>query len=139
MISSNVPSPLKIKGLHDLISQDKDNHLKIDLNTKDGLKYLNQQLSMQGFPSHLNLNGLKEEDATHIIECIFALIQQRQKDNDYKQEMMSELRQLALDNDTLNSNLDKLKQKYDRSQHELKTLNNKIIMKFVKKKLNYKN
>ncbi|KAL6636295.1 hypothetical protein LY90DRAFT_4353 [Neocallimastix californiae] len=127
MISSNVPSPLKIKGLHDLISQDKDNHLKIDLNTKDGLKYLNQQLSMQGFPSHLNLNGLKEEDATHIIECIFALIQQRQKDNDYKQEMMSELRQLALDNDTLNSNLDKLKQKYDRSQHELKTLNNKII------------
>jgi len=33
---------------------------------------------MQGFPSHLNLNGLKEEDATHIIECIFALIQQRQ-------------------------------------------------------------
>jgi len=41
--------------------------------------------------------------------------------------MMNELRQLALDNDTLNSNMDKLKQKHEHSQHELKTLNNKII------------
>eukprot|EP00833_Pecoramyces_ruminatium_P017586 jgi/Orpsp1_1/1191618/evm.model.d7180000087377.1 len=40
---------------------------------------------------------------------------------------MNELRQLALDNDMLNSNMDKLKQKYEHSQHELKSLNNKII------------
>jgi len=41
--------------------------------------------------------------------------------------MMNELRQLALDNDMLNSNMDKLNQKYEHSKHELKTLNNKII------------
>jgi len=39
---------------------------------------LNHQLSIQGFPSYINLKGLKKEDATHIIECIFALIQQHQ-------------------------------------------------------------
>ncbi|KAL6608859.1 Afadin and alpha-actinin-binding-domain-containing protein [Neocallimastix sp. 'constans'] len=127
MMSSNVPSPLKMQGLDELLTKDKENSLKSDLNVKDSLKYLNHQLSIQGFPSYLNLKGLKKEDATHVIECIFALIQQHQKDNDYKQEMMSELRKLALDNDTLNSNMDKLKQKYERSQHELKTLNNKII------------
>jgi hypothetical protein len=126
-MSSNVPSPLKMQGLDELLTKDKENSLKSDLNVKDSLKYLNHQLSIQGFPSYLNLKGLKKEDATHVIECIFALIQQHQKDNDYKQEMMSELRKLALDNDTLNSNMDKLKQKYERSQHELKTLNNKII------------
>ncbi|ORX78995.1 hypothetical protein BCR32DRAFT_40917 [Anaeromyces robustus] len=127
MISSNVPSPLKMEGLEELLTKDKENNLKSDLNIKDSLKYLNHQLSIQGFPSYLNLKGLKKEDATHVIECIFALIQQHQKDNDIKQEMMNELRQLALDNDTLNSNMDKLKQKYEHSQHELKTLNNRII------------
>jgi len=127
MISSDVPSPLKMQGLEELLSKDKDSSLKKDLNIKDSLKYLNHQLSIQGFPSYINLKGLKKEDAIHVIECIFALIQQHQKDNDYKQEMMNDLRKMALDNDTLTSNMDKLKQKYDHSQHELKTLNNKII------------
>ncbi|ORX57912.1 hypothetical protein BCR36DRAFT_344788 [Piromyces finnis] len=127
MMSSDVPSPLKMQGLEELLTKDKENNIKTDLNIKDSLKYLNHQLSIQGFPSYINLKGLKKEDARHIIECIFALIQQHQKDNDYKQEMMNDLRQLALDNDTLNSNMDKLKQKHEHSQHELKTLNNKII------------
>jgi len=116
-----------MQGLEELLSKDKDSSIKKDLNIKDSLKYLNHQLSIQGFPSYINLKGLKKEDAIHVIECIFALIQQHQKDNDYKQEMMNDLRKMALDNDTLTSNIDKLKQKYDHSQHELKTLNNKII------------
>eukprot|EP00833_Pecoramyces_ruminatium_P014337 jgi/Orpsp1_1/1188369/evm.model.d7180000064235.1 len=77
-MSSNVPSPLKMQGLEELLTQEKDNNLKADLNIKDSLKYLNHQLSVQGFPSYINLKGLKKEDATHIIECIFALIQQHQ-------------------------------------------------------------
>jgi len=78
MMSSNVPSPLKMQGLEELLAKEKEHNLKADFNINDCLKYLNHQLSIQGFPSYINLNGLKKEDARHVLESIFALIQQHQ-------------------------------------------------------------
>ncbi|CAG8458405.1 9126_t:CDS:10, partial [Racocetra fulgida] len=58
------------------------------LNLKDAIIYLNQQLNACGYHSSLDFfNNNDEKSVTKIVDCISALLQQQQKDAAYREEM----------------------------------------------------
>ncbi|KAG9306223.1 hypothetical protein G9A89_016127 [Geosiphon pyriformis] len=88
--------------------------------------YINQQLGEHGYPSPLDLLNGNRESATQIIECIFSLLQQRQKDTGYREALNDQLRRLQSDQDMLMTGMRNLKNRAELSDREVDSLKAKL-------------
>ncbi|KAJ3054349.1 hypothetical protein HK097_002013, partial [Rhizophlyctis rosea] len=98
-------------------------------NLQKSIDFVNRELAAAGFPAHLDILtsvGGKDHEAAQIVNCIFTLLQQRQKDVAYREDMHDRLRRLGNDNDDLSETTIRLKARLEQSERELDTLNNKL-------------
>ncbi|KAJ3299846.1 hypothetical protein HK104_006583 [Borealophlyctis nickersoniae] len=93
------------------------------------IQFVNQELAAAGFPASLDIligAGGGKDEAAQIVSCIFTLLQQRQKDLSYREDLNERLRRAAADNDDLASTVTKLKSRLEHSEREVDLLNNKL-------------
>ncbi|CAG8815992.1 4198_t:CDS:2, partial [Racocetra persica] len=98
------------------------------LNLKDAIIYLNQQLNACGYHSSLDFfNNNDEKSVTKIVDCISALLQQQQKDAAYREEMHDQHQKLQSDYELLTFTIKTLKTRAELSEREVDTLRAKLI------------
>ncbi|KAJ3337903.1 hypothetical protein HDU93_000348 [Gonapodya sp. JEL0774] len=92
--------------------------------------FLNRELSSLGFPSPLKLfrQDVPREDTLRTINCIFAMLQQRQRDIAVQDELQERLRRLQYDHDQTVSALNKTKTKLETSEREVDSLNSRLTV-----------
>ncbi|CAG8594340.1 4429_t:CDS:10, partial [Paraglomus occultum] len=93
---------------------------------QSAVDYINVQLDAFGYSSSLNFLDNSRESTTQIIHCIFGLLQQRQKDIGYQDEMNDLNRRLQSDLELLTSNLKSTKQRAETSEREVDCLKTKL-------------
>ncbi|KAJ1961461.1 hypothetical protein GGI12_003239 [Dipsacomyces acuminosporus] len=84
------------------------------------LHYINRELMELGLPSPLLLPELPEflEDNQRIVECLLALLEQRKRDVNFRENMDDELRKAMGEEDILRSTINRLERELDASQRE---------------------
>lgn len=109
-------------------------------NFDSALENLNNRLSAYGFPSPLVIS--KHKDHVKVINCIYQILHQKQKDVQYREEINDKLSRLKCDNNNLSINLQKFKKAYDNAMYEVEHLkiklkNDQVAFKKTKDKLQY--
>ncbi|RUS20402.1 Afadin and alpha-actinin-binding-domain-containing protein [Endogone sp. FLAS-F59071] len=89
-------------------------------------EYVNHQLISHGYPAPLRFINNDKSDASKIINCIFALLQQIEKDNGQHEDMMDNLHNQQSENGALTTNMAKLKQQLEQSERNVDTLKAKL-------------
>ncbi|KAJ1973954.1 hypothetical protein H4R34_004903, partial [Dimargaris verticillata] len=94
----------------------------------DNLQFLNHELTAFGFPAPIRLpEGFDEENA-QILQCITALLQQRQRDVDYREEVDDKYRRLMSEQETLLHNMTKLRNDMEAVERTLDSTKSKLII-----------
>ncbi|KAJ1971654.1 hypothetical protein H4R35_005136 [Dimargaris xerosporica] len=92
----------------------------------DNLQFLNHELTAFGFPAPIRLpEGFDEENA-QILQCITALLQQRQRDVDYREEVDDKYRRLMSEQETLLHNMTKLRNDMEAVERTLDSTKSKL-------------
>ncbi|KXS09208.1 hypothetical protein M427DRAFT_75838 [Gonapodya prolifera JEL478] len=92
--------------------------------------FLNRELSSLGFPSPLKLYrpDVPREDTLRNVNCVFAMLQQRQRDIAIQDELQERLRRLQYDHDQTLSALNKTRSKLETSEREVDSVNARLSM-----------
>ena len=85
---------------------------------KAGVDYVNNALTTFGFPSPLTFTQAGPEDAEKTVNCIMALLLERQKDIEYRTEVDERYRKLQTENDTQTQTIQRLQQRLDTERRE---------------------
>ncbi|KAI8818978.1 Afadin and alpha-actinin-binding-domain-containing protein [Fimicolochytrium jonesii] len=92
------------------------------------IDYVNHELSSAGFPLTLSFTHLTSDptEASSILNCICTLLQQRQKDVAYREDLQHRLRRAIADNDDLNALVARLRAQGEALRREVKELANGV-------------
>ncbi|CAG8557482.1 9123_t:CDS:2, partial [Ambispora leptoticha] len=90
------------------------------------IEYINQQLDIHGFPSPLKFFENTRENVTQVIHCILRMLQERQKDSGYREELNDQYRRLLSDHEMLSTNMKNLKTRLELSEREVDSLKSKL-------------
>ncbi|KAJ3183588.1 hypothetical protein HDU85_002017 [Gaertneriomyces sp. JEL0708] len=84
--------------------------------------YVNHELASAGFPIALNFSGFAghPEDASHILNCICTVLQQRQKDVIFREDLHDRLRRAAADYDEITNTATYVQHVGSNAQKQLK-------------------
>lgn len=85
---------------------------------KAGVDYVNNALATFGFPSPLTFVGASAEEAEKTVNCIMAMLLERQKDIEYKTEVDERYRKLQSENDAQHASIQKLQSRLDGERRE---------------------
>ncbi|KAJ1676883.1 hypothetical protein EV182_007323, partial [Spiromyces aspiralis] len=93
------------------------------------LHFLNRDIVASGLPGPLRLPEHDEylEDNQRIVECLTALLVQRQKDLDFRHDMDDEMRRAMGEEESQNFKISQLKKQLEASQREAADLNSKVL------------
>lgn len=80
--------------------------------------YINHQLSVFGFSANLQFVKADKETASRIVTALYKMLQQHQKDAEYKEEMDLNWRRLSQDHDSTLQTLSNTKARLERSDRE---------------------
>jgi hypothetical protein len=72
------------------------------------LDYVNRLLASHGFPSPLPLSFEDEESqesTVKIVNCVYALLQQRERDREWQSDAAIRIKKLASENESMSSDL----------------------------------
>ncbi|KAJ1968645.1 hypothetical protein IWQ62_001120 [Dispira parvispora] len=94
----------------------------------DNVQSLNQELAAYGFPAPLRLVEGYDEENSQILRCITSLLQQRQRDMDYREQMDDQHRRLVSEQETLLSNMSKLRGELEASDRMVDITKGKVTM-----------
>jgi len=75
---------------------------------QSSLEYVNRLLASHGFPSPLPLSFDDEEtqeSTVKIVNCVYALLQQRERDREWQSDAASRIKKLASENESTSSEL----------------------------------
>ncbi|KND04005.1 uncharacterized protein SPPG_01453 [Spizellomyces punctatus DAOM BR117] len=97
-------------------------------NLQKSVDFVNHELAAAGFPVALDFAGFggNVDDAATVLNCICTLLQQRQKDVAYREDLQHRLRRTAGDNDELAGTVARMKARLEQCDREIATLNNKL-------------
>ncbi|TPX67890.1 hypothetical protein SpCBS45565_g03517 [Spizellomyces sp. 'palustris'] len=97
-------------------------------NLQKSVDFVNHELAAAGFPVALDFAGFggSVDDAATVLNCICTLLQQRQKDVAYREDLQHRLRRTAGDNDELAGTVARMKARLEQCDREIATLNNKL-------------
>ncbi|KAJ1919688.1 hypothetical protein H4219_001829 [Mycoemilia scoparia] len=92
------------------------------------LHFLNREIVSYGLPGPLRLPEHDEylEDNQRIVECLSALLVQKQKDTEFRQDMDDEMRKAMGEEEANNFKISQLKKQLELSQREAAELNSKV-------------
>ncbi|KAI9136769.1 Afadin and alpha-actinin-binding-domain-containing protein [Paraphysoderma sedebokerense] len=93
---------------------------------KNATDYINNELASFGFPSPLKFLNTTEEDASRIVNTMFMMLQQKQKDSDYRDEIEQRYRRLESDYENVVNNMTKVKVKLENTLRERDSLQTKL-------------
>lgn len=85
---------------------------------KAGLDYVNNALNTFGFPSPLTLVHGSSQDAEKSVNCIMALLLERQKDLEYKAEAEERYRKLQIEADAHQQQIHRMQQRLEVERRE---------------------
>ncbi|KAJ3015220.1 hypothetical protein HKX48_004708 [Thoreauomyces humboldtii] len=100
--------------------------------------FVNHELASAGFPEALQFSSFgNAEEASRILNCICTLLQQRQKDVAFREDLQYRLRRLSSDNDDLAGSVARHKARLEQTEKELVTAQNKLdtAQKSLKKEI----
>ncbi|KAJ2159575.1 hypothetical protein GGF46_002937 [Coemansia sp. RSA 552] len=102
------------------LSVSKERTAAANLNPYAALHQINRELMELGLPSPLMLPELPEyiEDNQRVVDCLVALLQQRQRDLKFRDTMDDELRKAMGEEDVLRSTIGRLERELDQAQRE---------------------
>jgi X breakpoint 2-interacting protein len=89
------------------------------------IKYLNQSLVTFGFPSALNLYSSEPSSIVRTCNCIYAMIQQRQRDIEYRETANDTRQRLMSDMSRLEAKVERLTDQLATKERELQALTSK--------------
>jgi X breakpoint 2-interacting protein len=94
-----------------------------DINNLDHcIKYLNQSLFTFGFPSALDLYSSEPASIVQTCNCIYAMIQQRQRDIEYRETANDTRQRLMSDMSRLEAKVERLTDQLGSKERELQAL-----------------
>ncbi|KAI8911933.1 Afadin and alpha-actinin-binding-domain-containing protein [Powellomyces hirtus] len=90
--------------------------------------FVNSELASAGFPVTLDFSGFtgNMEHASQVVNCICTLLQQRQKDVAYRDDLQYRLRRTSADNDDLSGQVARQKARLEQCDRDFSTLQNKF-------------
>eukprot|EP00249_Psilotum_nudum_P001450 c13918_g1_i1 orf=2-622(-) len=91
-------------------------------NLEHCIKYLNQSLVTFGFPASLDLHSNNPASVVRTCNCIYALLQQRQKDIDYRDSFNEQRQRLLSDMSRLELKVERLEGQLGAKERELAAL-----------------
>ncbi|KAL3696749.1 hypothetical protein R1sor_010825 [Riccia sorocarpa] len=94
-------------------------------NLEHCIKYLNQTLTTYGFPSTLHLNSNDPASVVQTCNCIYALLQQRQRDIEFRDAANEQKQRLMSDMTRLEARLERQEAQLLAKERELATLTSK--------------
>ncbi|GET02324.1 afadin- and alpha-actinin-binding protein isoform X1 [Rhizophagus clarus] len=105
---------------------------KEEIDRKDSLKdliiYINQQLDFYGYPAPLNFFDSKDDNSVRkIVDCIFSLLRDHQKEFEVREELDDKHRRLQSDYDIACLSNKGLKNKIENNEREIDNLSLRII------------
>lgn len=89
------------------------------------IKYLNQSLVTFGFPSGLNLYSTEPASVVRTCNCIYAMIQQRQRDIEYREAANDSRQRLMSDMSRLEAKVERLTDQLASKERELQAITSK--------------
>ncbi|KAH8957282.1 hypothetical protein BDL97_07G085100 [Sphagnum fallax] len=89
------------------------------------IKYLNQSLVTFGFPSALNLYSSEPASIVRTCNCIYSMIQQRQRDIEYRETANDTRQRLMSDMSRLEAKVERLTDQLASKERELQALTSK--------------
>ncbi|KAH9557614.1 hypothetical protein CY35_07G093500 [Sphagnum magellanicum] len=89
------------------------------------IKYLNQSLITFGFPSALNLYSSEPASIVRTCNCIYSMIQQRQRDIEYRETANDTRQRLMSDMSRLEAKVERLTDQLASKERELQALTSK--------------
>ncbi|KNE66083.1 hypothetical protein AMAG_19335 [Allomyces macrogynus ATCC 38327] len=89
-------------------------------NLNNAVEYLNRELALNGLPSPLQFVGANENQAADIMNAMFMLLQQRQRESAYRSDLESNFRRVESDYDTMVAKL------VPKLQSQLKEVNDRL-------------
>lgn len=89
------------------------------------IKYLNQSLVTFGFPSGLNLYSSEPSSIVRTCNCIYAMIQQRQRDIEYRETANETRQRLMSDMSRLEAKVERLTDQLASKERELQAITSK--------------
>ncbi|KAG0619697.1 hypothetical protein M758_4G158000 [Ceratodon purpureus] len=89
------------------------------------IKYLNQSLVTFGFPSGLNLYSSEPASIVRTCNCIYAMIQQRQRDIEYRETANETRQRLMSDMSRLEAKVERLTDQLASKERELQAITSK--------------
>jgi len=89
------------------------------------IKYLNQSLVTFGFPSGLNFYSSEPASIVRTCNCIYAMIQQRQRDIEYRETANETRQRLMSDMSRLEAKVERLSDQLASKERELQALTSK--------------
>ncbi|KAG0630759.1 hypothetical protein M758_1G202000 [Ceratodon purpureus] len=89
------------------------------------IKYLNQSLVTFGFPSGLNLYSSEPGSIVRTCNCIYAMIQQRQRDIEYRETANETRQRLMSDMSRLEAKVERLTDQLASKERELQAITSK--------------
>lgn len=96
-------------------------------NIDKSLKYINQSLAAYGFIKEpLELASSDPNQILRIVNCLYLMLQQRQRDVDLRDEMQDRARRLQCDKENLSENLRRLKKELDEEKRNVSALQIKL-------------
>ncbi|RKP38442.1 Afadin and alpha-actinin-binding-domain-containing protein [Dimargaris cristalligena] len=105
----------------------------------ESLHFLNHELTAFGFPAPLRLVEGYDDENEQILRCVSALLQQRQRDMDYREEIDDKYRRLLSDQETLAQNVSKLRTELETAERNSDTSKSKLsISETMLKEVNEK-
>ncbi|KAJ7550775.1 hypothetical protein O6H91_07G117700 [Diphasiastrum complanatum] len=94
-------------------------------NLEHCIKYLNQTLTTYGFPSSLDLFSGDRASVVRICNCIYAILQQLQRDSEFREANNEQRQRLLSDMSRLEAKVERLDAQLVAKERELATLTSK--------------
>ncbi|KAI9098142.1 Afadin and alpha-actinin-binding-domain-containing protein [Phlyctochytrium arcticum] len=95
---------------------------------KKSVDYVNHELANAGFPIALDFSGFSgaTSDASKILDCVCTLLQQRQKDVAFREDLQYRFRRTAGEVDELTTTVARLRARLEQCDRELVMINGKL-------------
>ncbi|KAL2913419.1 hypothetical protein HK105_207031 [Polyrhizophydium stewartii] len=102
--------------------------LSFDANLENSIAYVNRELVGLGLsdPLYFQVSAATQPHVKAVVACIFSLLQQRQRDARFREDMQERLHQMHADNDNLTGTIARQRAKEEQLEREIASLKTKL-------------